>query len=65
MDEPSTNAKKWDMCVYSLLKCEASHKNIVKLLIGKLNYCLKVDEPSANAKNGIYVRICSKFSVKC
>ena len=32
---------------------------------GKLDYCLKVDEPSINAKNGIIDRNCSKFSVKC
>ena len=38
-----------------------------KIFIGKLNYCLKVDEPSTNAKKkrGICVCICSKFSVKC
>ena len=36
-----------------------------KLFICKLEYCLKVDEPSTNAKKkGICVRICSKFSVK-
>ena len=37
-----------------------------KLFIGRSDYCLKVDEPSTNAKkNGICERICSKFSVKC
>ena len=36
-----------------------------KLFICKLDYCLKVDEPSTNAKkNGICVRICAKLSVK-
>ena len=38
-----------------------------KLFNGKLDYFLKVDEPSTNAKkkNGISVSICSKLSVKC
>ena len=35
-----------------------------KLFICKLDYCLKVDESSNAKKNGICVRICSKFSVK-
>ena len=36
-----------------------------KLSICKLDYCLKVYEPSTNAKkNGICVRICSKLSVE-
>ena len=36
-----------------------------KLFICKLDYCLKVSEPSTNAKKkGICVSICSKFSVK-
>ena len=42
------------------------HSSIgAKLFICKLDYSLKVDEPSTNAKNGMCVRICSKFSVKC
>ena len=36
-----------------------------KLFIGNLDYCLKVDEPSTNAKKMRCVHICSKFSVKC
>ena len=37
-----------------------------KLFIGKLDYCLKVDEPNPNAKkNGMCVRTCSTCSVKC
>ena len=36
-----------------------------KLFICKLDYCLKVDEPSTNGKkNEVCVYICSKFSVK-
>ena len=35
------------------------------LFICKLDYCLKVGEPSTNVKKyGICVRICYKFSVK-
>ena len=33
-----------------------------KLFICKLDYCLKVDEPSTDGKKGICVRIYSKFS---
>ena len=36
-----------------------------KLIICKLDYCLKMDESSTNAKKkGICVRIFSKFTVK-
>ena len=37
-----------------------------KLFICKLDYCLKVDEPSTNAKKMGYICVIAlKFSVKC